>query len=163
MLCFLQNAHHHLNPIKLPNLNDGWPLLCFNFSTKAMIDSSDLLVRRLYGMTLVSQQKSRTASSSWASSPSSSSTNIRFDFPKMLSYKVPLGMLKWDEAWVNRIFCVTIELMASCRVSFDHEGAFDRHWTNDSLTLAKPKKKINGGKNKEKNEKPKHTHRNQSK
>lgn len=132
MLCFLQNAHHHLNPIKLPSLKLGWPLLCFSFSTNATIDSSDLFVRRLYGMTLVSQQKSSTASSSWASRPSSSKTNMRFDLPKMLSYNVPLGMLKWDEAWVKRIFCVTIELMASWRVSFDQEGAFERHWTSDS-------------------------------
>lgn len=56
---------------------------------------------------------------------------------------------------MKRIFCVTIELMASCRVSFDQEGAFDRHCTSDSLHFQNKKKMREKMKNKNENQKHK--------
>ena len=42
--------------------------------------------------------------------------------PKILSYKVPFGILNLADAWVNRICWVKIQLMASFNWAWDQEG-----------------------------------------
>ena len=86
---------------------------------------SDRLVRRLYGIELISQQYSKTANSCVEVKPTSSKDFILFDFPKILSYKVPFGIPYLEEAWVNLILCVITEKIASCNCSCDHDGILD--------------------------------------
>lgn len=123
MECFLQNAHHQRNPARPVKAKSG-SRSQRSFSTKPRMSTSGFLVRRLYGETEMSQQKSSTAVSSKYDSPASSNTIMRFVLPRMLSYSVPLGMPYVDDASVKRIFCVTIACIASFNCGCVHVGAF---------------------------------------
>ncbi len=104
-----KKAHHHRKPNRVS---------CGNFkfivsSMYSIILASGFFVRRLYGDVDMSQQYSRIVSSSSSFRPASSRICMRFDLPRMLSYSVPLGMLYWMDAWVNRNSWVTTEWIAS--------------------------------------------------
>ena len=138
---FLQNAHHHLNPFRTESCNFSSGLdSAFSFWTKWSIERRDRLVRRLYGIELISQQYSNTANSWVEVKPTSSKDFILLDLPKMLSYKVPFGIQYLDEAWVNRMRCVITENIASCSCSCDQDGILDDFdpfvlWLGDAILV----------------------------
>ena len=112
MLCFLVKAHHHW---KLSFMFISYvlsPSSCFSFTTKSRIDSSEWDVLLLNGIRETSQQYSRTWSS-WSSvSPTKSSTFIRLDLPRILSYRVPLGIPNLTLACVNLSCCLITQSIA---------------------------------------------------
>lgn len=132
MLCFLQKAHHQRKPDRPWNSKSG-SLVRRSFSTKSRMAFKLFLVRLLNGEREISQQNSSTAVSSSVVSPASSRTIMRFDLPRMLSYRVPLGIPYLAEAWVKRIFCVTTAWIASFSCACVQTGAlsFTRLWASN--------------------------------
>ena len=125
MLCFLVKAHHHLNPCLMLSWKSFSPSSFLRQAMHWMMSLREREVLLLYGMEETSQQNSRT-DSSWVSvNPTCSRTAILLDFPRILSYRVPLGMPNRELACVNLSFCVITDSMASCSCVWLQAGNFE--------------------------------------
>ena len=118
-------AHHHLNPCLMLSWKSFSPSSFLRQAMYWMMSLREREVLLLYGMEETSQQNSRT-DSSWASvNPTCSSGTILFDFPRILSYRVPFGIPYRELACVNLSFCVITDSMASCSCVWLQAGTFE--------------------------------------
>merc|ERR1719150_69878 len=112
MLCFLVKAHHHWNIVLQLMEKSVCPAWCFSLMTNCPTAWREVEVLLLYGILEISQQNSSTSCSCSPVRPTSSSTFILLDLPRMLSYRVPLGIPYLTLAWVNLSCCLMTQLMA---------------------------------------------------
>ena len=126
MLCFLVKAHHHLNPCLMLSWKSFSPSSFLRQAMHWMMSLREREVLLLYGMEETSQQNSRTDSSLVSVNSTYSRTSILFDFPRIMSYRVPFGIPYRELACVNLSFCVITDSMASCSCVWLQAGTLEQ-------------------------------------